>query len=1530
MAGGNTRERVSRLEEFVGFPTETGIQDGAESLVVQIENLASELEILKTDPDPFGDFMQATKEQLTRMSEDVESLTDVFKKNLKDLEDEVSLVKRAIHGSSRGGGDPLSQKIKVPDPKSFSGTRNAKELENFLWDMEQYFKAARIPDGEKVTITSMYLSGDAKLWWRTRTEDDASAGRPRIEVWEILKKELKDQFLPQNTAWIARESLKKLKHTGTVRDYVKDFSSLMLDIRNMSEEDKLFNFMSGLQPWAQAELRRQGVRDLPTAMTAADCLVDFKMVGSTTQDKKKSKEGKRDKGQSFKFKDKRKDKNQKKDKGGGFVKAKADYNNKGSSSGIKPNSGCFICNGPHRVRDCPKREKLSAIVADSKGDSDSEGPTRVNPLQMLNALTEEQSMDLKGLMFIQVTLNGKEVLAMVDTGATHTFIAQREVSNFDLKLFAHANKMKAVNSEAKPVLGMATTSMKVGCWEGMVNLMAVPLDDFDLILGNDFLVKARVVVVPYLGGVFIWDKDCPCFIPSVALYGHQKKEDRKYNIEIISALQVKTGLKRGDSTFLAAMIEIKPDQFVEVPDSVAEILEEFADVMPPELPKQLPPRRAVDHKIELEPGARAPAQAPYRMAPSELAELRRQLDELLESGYIQPSKAPYGAPVLFQKKQDGSMRMCVDYRALNKVTVKNKYPVPNAADLFDRLSRASYFTKLDLRAGYWQVRIAEGDEPKTACVTRYGSYEFLVMPFGLTNAPATFCNLMNNVFYDYIDRFVVVYLDDIVVYSESLKDHLKHLRLVFSKLKEFQLYVKKEKCEFCRQEVMFLGHWISKGHVRMDEKKVKAILDWSAPTKVTELRSFLGLANYYRKFIKGYSKKVSPLTDLLKKDKQWVWSEECQQAFEMLKQAVSTEPVLRLPDFGLPFEVHTDASDRAIGGVLVQEGHPCAFESRKLKDAEQRYTTHEKEMTAVIHCLDAWKHYLLGTKFTVVTDNVANTYFKTQKKLSPKQARWQEFLGEFNFVWVHRPGKQNQVADALSRKEVQEYVASLTTVYTDFLDRIKEQSQSDNAYQKLKKQVADGEVRKYWIEDDLLHARGGRLYVPVGSLRRELMREMHDPQWAGHPGVDRMLALISRSYYWPKMEDDIELYVKTCLVCQKDKHERKKQAGLLQPLPIPERPWQSVSMDFISGFPKVEGMRSIFVVVDRFSKYAIFIAAPHACPAEVAAGLFHKFVVKYFGLPEDIVSDRDTRFTGRFWTVLFGLMGSELKFSTANHPQTDGQTERMNQLLEEYLRHYVTASQKNWLELLDTAQFSYNLHRSSATGMSPFELATGQQPRTPQEVAVQRTGGRCPAAYRYARSMQEMVEEAQDSLAKAARRMKKYADKGRRPLEFQVGDKVLLKLTPQIWKKISSKTVHRGLIQKYDGPFEIVKKVGNVAYRLQLPDRLKVHPTFHVSFLKPFHEDTADTSRQQAKRAPPVIRLQFNKEVEKILSHRTQGQSKKNRRTDYLVQWKGCSEAEASWERDVTLWQFEKQVKEYLDKSTRASTSYGGGGLLAP
>ena len=314
---------------------------------------------------------------------------------------------------------------------------------------------------------------------------------------------------------------------------------------------------------------------------------------------------------------------------------------------------------------------------------------------------------------------------------------------------------------------------------------------------------------------------------------------------------------------------------------------------------------------------------------------------------------------------------------------------------------------------------------------------------------------------------------------------------------------------------------------------------------MTELRSFLGLANYYKKFIQGYSKKVAPLTDLLKNDKKWVWTDACQEAFEKLKVVVSSEPVLRLPDFELPFEVHTDASDKAIGGVLVQKKHHVAYESRKLNKVKQKCSAHEKEMIALVHCLLAWHVYLLGPKFVVRTDNVANTLFNTPKKLSLKQARCQELLQEYDFMWEHKLGKHNEVANALSHKQVQEYVAALTRMESNFMDRIKESAKLDATYQKLVQDVTAGLVRHYWLEDGLLHAKGGKPFVPSGKIRRELLKETHDPQWVGHPSKDRMYALLSRSYYWPKMELDIELYVKTCLVCQQDKGLTQKEAGLL-------------------------------------------------------------------------------------------------------------------------------------------------------------------------------------------------------------------------------------------------------------------------------------------------------------------------------------------------------------------------------------------------
>ncbi|GJS26574.1 cytochrome P450 78A7-like protein [Tanacetum coccineum] len=701
--------------------------------------------------------------------------------------------------------------------------------------------------------------------------------------------------------------------------------------------------------------------------------------------------------------------------------------------------------------------------------------------------------------------------------------------------------------------------------------------------------------------------------------------------------------------------------------------------MPKELPKKLPPRREVDHTIELETGSKPPVKALYRMPPPELEELRDQLNE-----------------------------MCIDYRELNKVTIKNKYPIPLIADLFDQLGKARYFTKLDLRSGYYQVRIAEGDKAKTTCVTRYGSCEFLVMPYGLTNAPVTFCTLINKLFHPFLDKFVVVYLDDIVVYSHTLEEHVLHLKQVFQ-------------------------------------------------------------VNYHRRFIMGYSAIASPLTDLLKKNKAWIWTKSASGVQELKK------------------------ADR-----------------KSRRETERKYTVQEKEMTVGCPLLQDLEALFVG------------------------------------FEIRDQDGKHCQEL-FLNPKEVKE------TSYSP---------------------------------------KGDGLYVPKwGDLRRAILKECHDSKWAGHLGITRTLALVEGTYYWPSMGDDVETFVLTCLICQQDKIEQKKSGGLIEPLPTPKGPWESVSMDFITCLPKSEG--------------------------DNTAKLFFKNVVKYWGVPHVIVSDRDPRFTGRFWTELFKIMGTDLNFSTSFHPQT----ERVNALLELYLRHYVSVNQHNWAKLLDVAQFSYNMQRSKATGKSPFELVMGRQPLTLNVLAASYEES-IMSAYKTIKEWHEQADLARESLDKEAKKMKKWADEKRRHVEFEVGDQVMVKLLPQQFKSL--RKVHKGFILSYEFPFSVIGRVGMVSYRVQLPPKLKIHPVFHVSFLKPYHGDEEDPERGVSKRAPTTVVTSYDREVEEILSDRTIRRRGVPSYIEYLIKWRDLPDSEASWEAEDLLWQFADEIKRYHEDGTTRTSRLSG------
>ena len=872
------------------------------------------------------------------------------------------------------------------------------------------------------------------------------------------------------------------------------------------------------------------------------------------------------------------------------------------------------------------------------------------------------------------------------------------------------------------------------------------------------------------------------------------------------------------------------------------LIEKYKCIFPEELPKELPPKRFVEHEIKLEEGVKPPSRAPYRLSFAEQDELKKQLQMLLDSKLIKPSSSPFGSPVLFVKKKSGELRMCIDYRALNNVTVKNRYPLPRVDDLLDQLSQARYFSKLDLTSGYWQMRIKDQDTPKSAFTTRYGHFEFMVMPFGLCNAPASFQYLMNSIFREYLDQFVVVYLDDIMVYSRSYDDHLKHLEIVFNKLKENQLYAKLKKCEFMKTKVEYLGHIVSNNNISPDANKTASIKNWDRPRNAKDVMAFIGIANFYRKFVKDFSKRTIPLTNIMGPKSKFKWTEEQENAFNDIKNVLTNYPVLKLPTREGRFKVHTDASEFAIGAVLEQEDlsdkqiKPVAYFSMKLQGAQIRYATHIKELYAIVKALETWRQYLEGNNFDIYTDHYSLQFIKTQSQVTKLQARWLEKLADFDFNLYYKPGRTNIVADALSRKPYLNVIDTNTITY-DLKDELKKELKEDtnfkDIYEKLQnneeiKEEEEHRYKHYKLKDGLLlftttlSEDEERICIPQGNVKRKLLEDYHNSPIAGHMGFYRTYEVIQRQFYWPRMAKEIKNYVNRCTECQLNKSTHQHPQGFLQPLPIPERKWQRISMDLIVQLPKTDkGFDSIWVIVDYLSKRAHFIPTKTNVTAKELAQLFIENIFKLHGLPEVIVSDRDPKFISEFWKSIHKNMGIKLALSSANHAQTDGQTERTNRTLEQILRTFVNSIYNDWDKFLPYAEFAYNDSISSTTKLTPFQVDNGQHPIRPG-LSPHREGGR--DAQEFVKRIRVFSNMAKDAICQAQEYQTKQANKSRRACNLKIGDFVLVHQNA-----LTFNTPKLG--PKYFGPYKILEQHKS-SFRLAIPEGSRMHPVIHASHLK--------------------------------------------------------------------------------------------------
>ena len=1238
-------------------------------------------------------------------------------------------------------------------------------------------------------------------------------------------------------------------------------------------------------------------------------------------------------------------------------------------------------------------------------------------------LSASRQASTKSTIVARGQVDGVQCVDMlIDTGASCCFVRRSWAENHSALCMAPLKQHVTVTMADKRT-AVSTHEVRASCMsvhgsEAACTLLVMDELSNDVIVGLSWQRAARLAITPgyphdLLNGRPVHDAKAtvgskqPGTKPLLQPAPKQPVPDE--HITLYAALvHALAGPKpSGAAVTSQRLASIDEHIAVEDSDQLRQVLRRhqrvFTAVLPVKTAEQIAQARQFSIVL-IGDAVRPVKQRERRVSPAEIEAATQWVREEVAAGRMEPSSSEWAAQlVIVPKRNDkgevSGWRICGDYRNLNAVTKADAEPLPLMQTVFDQLNGMRYFSKLDLLKGFNQIPVEKRSREYMAVSTPAGLYQPTVMPFGVKNAPGSFQREMRRVLSGRLNKGVFVFIDDIIVYSRTEDEHIELIDWVLSRLEAEGYYANPAKCQFLRSEVSFLGHVVNRAGVSMQQHKVEAVRNWPVLQSVKDVRAFLGLAGFYRRFVRGFAAIAQPLTDLTKiADRRWwSWGAAEQKAFEQLKQALTSAPLLAHPDPQRQWTVQTDASGYAIGAVLSQKQadgtmRPVAFWSHKLSSAERNYSATERELMAIVRAVQHWRAYLHGSPHPILlqSDHRPLVYLNGKAELGMRLSRWMEELCDLTFEIGYVKGKDNAAADALSRRADHESKAaaeaakpsmwkvklvakskgspmasswrargswmemprqaSLSAVQPiesqlhveSLMDDLRAAAKIDDGYQLLLKgdEKHDGLQRR----DGLVYSRSGAVYVPDSRrLKTRLLELAHDA--VGHFGRARTIERLSRHCVWAGLTKEVEDYCRSCAVCAVNRSSNELPAGLLKPLPIPEQVWDSVGVDFVGPLPtSKEGHDSILVLIDRFSKMVMFRPCKTTITAVETGRVLLDMLLSIGKLPSSIVSDRDVRFTSAAWGQLWRGLKTELKMSTAYHPQTDGQTERMNRTMQTLLRAYAE-KRADWEEWLPFVAAAYNSSQQESTKRTPFELNFADaRSIDPLQWALRESGkderGVSVEAERTLGEMKAIWDEVRARLLREQAKQKQQADSRRRDVRYAVGDSVYL--------STRNLPTHRGKLQdKWVGPYVVTEvKSSGVSVRLDLRGELgKTNPVFHVSLLRPYDVSELEwPGRLQPNRpAPELVEGDTEWQVERVIGKKTEIETRKVTRTEevpvtssggrvlrqraprtrtvtvsepvpvvwYKLKWLGWDEQDATWQRESECSHCQQLVDEY-------------------